>query len=155
MPHHYNGGIMGASIYQGDISTLEGKPPYRDGECVALVQAVTNVGQTGGWRPGPRVVDLLYLPQGTVIANFVFDEHGVGRFPNRHGFHAALFQRFGARNADGRAVRIHVIDQFKGRKPKNRVASRPIDSYGERTHAQGNAISECDNADQFYVVVRL
>ena len=141
-------------IYPGDATDLEGKPPFRDGECVALVQAVTSVGHTSRWRPGPRVVDLHYLIQGTVIANFVFDAHGVGTFPNRHGFHAALFMRFGPRSmATGRATRTHVMVQFRSRRPINKVAIRPIDSYGTRTHAEGNPMSECDNADQFYVVV--
>lgn len=141
-------------IYQGDTAALEGKPPYRDGECVALVQAVTDIGHTSRWRPGPRVVDLAYLIQGTVIANFVFDKHGYGTFPNRHGFHAALFTSFGSRSmVTGRPTRIYVMDQFKSRRPINKVASRPIDAHGDRIHVQGNPYSECDNADQFYVVV--
>jgi hypothetical protein len=89
-----------------------------------------------------------------VIANFVFDKRGVGAFPNKHGFHAALFMSFGPRSmTTGQPMRIYVLDQFRNRRPVNRVAIRPIDAYGDRTTAQGNPISECDNADQFYVVV--
>ena len=36
MPHIYN-----------DVHKLEGKPPVGDGDCVALVQTLTDVGWTG------------------------------------------------------------------------------------------------------------
>jgi len=50
----------------------EGKGRYlgRDQECPALPQFLTDVGYTGRWQPGPRVIDLAYLHPGTVIANF-------------------------------------------------------------------------------------
>jgi hypothetical protein len=63
---------MGYSIYSGDVDALEGHAPYGDGECVALVQKLTSVGMTLGWRPGPRVVDLLYLNPGTVATMLRF-----------------------------------------------------------------------------------
>jgi hypothetical protein len=138
---------MGARIYSGDVEKLEGHEPYRDGECVALVQQVTSVGLTVGWRPGPRVVDLSYLNPGTVIANFVD-----GRFPNRHGYHAALFIDF-ARSMSGKVLSIRVMDQFTGRMPRNIVKARDIWARGDKTHKQGNPYSDCDNADQFYVVM--
>lgn len=140
MPHN--------TIYQGDVDALQGHEPYRDGGCVALVQALTNVGHTSLWRPGPRVVDLLYLNPGTVIANFVN-----GRFPNRHGYHAALFMEFGMRGMSSRRPGcIRVMDQYKGRMP-NTVRWRDIYVRGDRSSAQGNPYADCDNADQFYVVV--
>lgn len=136
---------MGASIYRGDVESLEGHEPYRDGECVALVQCVTNVGPTSGWRPGPRVVDLSYLNPGTVIANFVG-----GRFPNRHGYHAALFIDF-ARSVGGKVMSIRVMDQWRGRHPYV-VKARDIYPKG-KSHVEGNVYSDSDNADQFYVVM--
>lgn len=143
---------MGFFIYRGDVEKLEGHAPFGDGECVALVKEVTSVGYTGLWRPGPRVVDLSYLNPGTVIANFVFDRNGRGRFPNRHGYHAALFIGFGGRGvSSGKVMRIQVMDQWTTRKP-NLVAERPIYSNG-KSHAEGNPLRDSDNADQFYVVV--
>lgn len=140
---------MGARIYSGDVDGLEGHEPYHDGECVALVQAVTSIGPSIRWRPGPRVVDLSYLNPGTVIANFV-DE----RFPSRHGYHAALFMEFGPRSmTSGRAGSIKVMDQFTGRQPRNLVKSRDIWARGDKPHKQGNPYLDCDNADQFYVVM--
>jgi hypothetical protein len=138
---------MGAVIYSGDVEDLNGHAPFGDGECVALVQSVTSVGPTSRWRPGPRVVDLSYLNPGTVIANFVN-----GRFPNRHKFHAALFIGF-TRGISGKVTSIRVMDQFKGRMPKNSVKARDIQSRGDKSYRDGNRYSDCDNADQFYVVV--
>ena len=138
---------MGAVIYRGDVEELQGHEPYRDGECVALVQAVTSVGPTSRWRPGPRVADLNYLNPGTVIANFVN-----GRFPNRHGYHAALFMSM-TRSVSGKVMSIRVMDQFRGRHPKNIVKWRDIYPLGEKTYLDGNPYKDCDNADQFYVVV--
>lgn len=143
---------MGYFIYSGDVEKLEGRKPFRDGECVALVQETTNVGHTSRWRPGPRVVDLHYLNPGTVIANFVFDKKGKGRFPNRHGYHAALFMEFGGRGqASGKPMSILVMDQWRGRQSRA-VGARPILSRG-KSHAEGNPNNDSDNADQFYVVV--
>jgi hypothetical protein len=138
---------MGATIYAGNVDELEGHAPYRDGECVALVQALTSVGPTMRWYPGPRVVDLSYLNPGTVIANFVN-----GKFPNRHGYHAALFIDF-ARSVSGKVMSISVMDQFRGRHPRNLVMARDIWARGEKPRQQGNPYSDCDNADQFYVVM--
>jgi hypothetical protein len=141
-------GSMGNRIYQGDIDALAGHDPFGSGECVALVQAVTSVGHTSTWRPGPRVVDLSYLNPGTVIANFID-----GRFPNRHGYHAALFVEFGPRDmASRRPTKFTVMDQFTGRYPRNVVKPRDIIARGDRTKAMGNPYADCDNADQFYVV---
>ena len=72
---------MGYFIYPGDVDKLNGRKSFSNGECVALVQATTSVGHTSQWAPGPRVVDLHFLNRGTVIANFVFDKNGIGRFP--------------------------------------------------------------------------
>jgi hypothetical protein len=138
---------MGAVIYQGDVDALQGHEPYRDGECVALVQCVTSIGPTSRWRPGPRVVDLSYLNPGTVIANFLD-----GRFPNRHKYHAALFMDF-TRSVSGKVMSIRVMDQFRGRRPRNIVKWRDIYPLGEKSYRDGNTYGDCDNADQFYVVM--
>lgn len=136
---------MAYSIYRGDVDALEGRPPLGDGECVALVKELTSVGPTMGWRPGPRVVDLSYLNPGTVIANFIGE-----RFPSRHGYHAALFVGF-ARGVSGKVMNIRVMDQFRTRHP-NVVKARDIHPRG-KSHKEGNPYNDCDNADQFYVVV--
>ncbi|NNG22449.1 hypothetical protein HGB41_05465 [Massilia sp. ML15P13] len=50
-----------------------------------------------------------YLNPRTVIANFVFDRNGRARFPNKHGYHAALFMGFGGRSVStGKVMRIQV-----------------------------------------------
>ena len=144
---------MGYFIYRGDVDKLEGQAPLGDGECVALVKELTSVGYTGFWRPGPRVVDLSYLNPGTVIANFVFDRNGRGRFPNRHGYHAALFVGFGGRSVStGTVMSIHVMDQWRKRRPHDLIKSRSILARG-KSYAEGNGYRDADNADQFYVVV--
>jgi hypothetical protein len=100
------------------------------------------------------VVDLSYLNPGTVIANFMFDKKGVGRFPNQHGYHAALFMEFGPRSqATGRPTQISMMDQWKNRRPKNTVHARSVPARGDRSFAQGNAYADSENADQYYVVI--
>lgn len=144
---------MGYFIYPGDVDKLHGIKSFSNGECVALVQATTSVGHTSQWAPGPRVVDLHFLNPGTVIANFVFDKNGIGRFPNQHGYHAALFLEFGGRGmSSGKATSIWVMDQWRTRRP-NIVKRRDIIARG-KSRAEGSAYSDADNADQFYVVVR-
>lgn len=142
---------MGFSIYSGDVDKLPDlhPQPYRDGECVALVQALTSVGHTSFWRAGPRVVDLSFLNPGAVIANFVFDSKGGSRFPNTHGYHAALFVDFGPRYmSSGMPSHIWVIDQWSGKKP----ARRNKNYYSpEEAKRQGRA--PADNAAEFYVVL--
>ncbi|MEV4781460.1 BPSL0067 family protein [Burkholderia sp. LMU1-1-1.1] len=81
MPHIYN-----------DVQKLEGKPVVGNGDCVALVQALTDVGWTGSWRPWVRVIDAGYIRVGTVIATF--DKNG--RYPNKPtGNHAGFFLGMG------------------------------------------------------------
>lgn len=110
---------MAYFIYSGNVEELEGHSPFGDGECVALVQKLTNVGHTSHWRPGPRVVDLSYLNPGTVIANFVFDKDGRGRFPNKHGYHVGFYMAT-YRTVEGKASRIAEMGQWVGREVKAR-----------------------------------
>jgi hypothetical protein len=143
---------MAYFIYSGDLEKLNGRASFSDGECVALVQATTSVGHTSRWKPGPRVVDLSYLNPGTVIANFVFDKQGNARFPNQHGYHAALFVDFCGKGVSStKAKSIRVMDQWRTRIP-NIVRQREIVARG-KSKAEGSAYSDSDNADQFYVVV--
>ena len=139
---------MGYFIYSGDVEELEGHAPFGDGECVALPKETTSVGWTGFWRPGPRVVDLYYLNPGAVIANFVIDSQGRGRFPNRHRYHAALFIGF-RRGVSGKVTSIEVMDQWVGapvrRRDKRAYSADEAKRYG---------IAPADNANEFYVVVK-
>lgn len=137
-------------VYQGDLDALlaEDAPAmYLDGECAKLPQALTDVGWTGNWLPGPRVVDLAYLAHGTVIANFVV-ENGRWKYPNRHFYHACLFYDFGERIMGGGYRRIWMIDQWRG-KP---VGKRYRLAYAPE-EAKRLGIQPCDNANEFYVVM--
>jgi hypothetical protein len=139
-------------VYPWDLGRLKNHKPFGDGDCVALVQAVTSVGYTGHWRPGPRVVDLSFLNPGTVIANFMFDKKGKGYFPNKHGWHAALFMEFGPSGVtSGKASSIKVMDQWRGRRP-HVVKERDIEARG-KSYVDGNRYHDSENADQYYVVV--
>lgn len=140
------------TIYSRNVEDLEGHFPFGNGECVALPQAVTHIGPTMRWYPGSRVIDLLFLNPGTVIANFAFNKAGVGHFPNRHGYHAALFVGFGPRGmTSGSAMWITVMDQWRGRR-ENRVKQRDIRTYSEAESARGHILPS-DNAREFYVVL--
>ena len=143
-------------IYQGDFLALADKYDDlrqrsagafigRDEECVALVQALTDVGYTGRWQPGPRVVDLEFLLPGTVVANFLF-ENGNARFPNRHGFHAALFDRFcrGTMMSNGRPCEFSILDQYRGKPAGRRGIAKSTTNWKPMAS---------DDAAEFYVVV--
>jgi len=129
-----------------EVKELEGKDKLGDGNCVALVQALTRVGHTSTWRPGERVMDAMTLAPGTVIATF---ENG--RYPNRpSGNHAALYLYSGPRSQQtGKPQYIVVMDQWT-RKP--RISARSIYPRGTPLHAAGNRIDDSDNAEHFYVV---
>lgn len=136
-------------IYQGNLDGLLDKDAphsYMDGECAKLPQALTDVGWTGKWQPGPRVVDLAYLNPGTVIANFKFED-GKARYPNQHGYHAGLFYDFGERRMGGGYARIWMIDQWHGKSVKKR------DKLARSPEEMKMGFLPCDNANDFYVVV--
>jgi hypothetical protein len=143
-------------IYQGDFQALADKYDElrrkragefigRDQECVALVQGLTDVGYTGRWQPGPRVIDLAFLLPGTVIANFVF-ENGKARFPNKRGWHAALFDHFchGAIMSNGRPCEFSIFDQWHGKPAGRRGLAKSTESWKP---------AASDDAAAFYVVV--
>lgn len=142
-------------IYQGDLEEL--KENWKDryianGECARLPQELTNVGWTGRWQPGPRVVDLAFLLPGTVIANFKFDKNGRPYYPNEHGYHAGLFQRFeyGAVMSNGAPAHFSMIDQWVNK--AGGVGERGVTAYTPE-EAKRRRKSPCDNANEFYVVV--
>lgn len=134
---------------QKGVEDLEGRAPSGSGECVVLPQALTDIGHTSHWYPGSRVVDLAYLNEGTVIANFVFSKPGVGRFPNKHGYHVAFFVAFGPRGMNSGQRSMIVMDQWIGRP----VRERTIRSY-TADDAKRLRIRPADNAGEFYVVMK-
>jgi hypothetical protein len=140
---------MGSAIYDGNFMDLKKHNPFGDGECAAMPQALTNVGHTSKWRPGLRVMDLVYLQPGTVIANFKFMPGFLRRFPNEHGYHASLFVEFAPKSmSTGEPLGIVVIDQWSGRM----VLPRTIIAYTEE-QARKRRVYPSDNANEFYVVM--
>lgn len=129
-----------------DVRKLEGKPLIGDGNCVALVQQLTDVGWTGSWRPMVRVLDAGYIRVGAVIATF--DKYG--RYANRpRGNHAALFLGMGPLDMKtGRPSYILVMDQWK---TKAAVGARKI-LPREKLKADGGIYEDSDNAETFWVV---
>lgn len=156
-------------VYSGDMNVLvrewegkwrqtfkeQGKEGLKhlmigNGECVALPQGLTNVGYTGRWQRGERVIDVANtLRPGTVIANFKLI-NGKWQYPRPpsivHGHHAALFM--GADSySGGKALRIQMFDQWRsgeGKWPGARwVKVQPSASLRQ----------PCDRAEDFYVVL--
>ena len=128
-----------------DVKLLEKHALIGDGHCVALVQALTDVGPTGGWRAGERVMEVSNIPAGTVIAAF---ENG--KYPNRRKGNRAAFYLYSGPGSQktGRPAYIVVMDQWK---IKGKVAARSI--YTKvKSKAQGGIYDDSDNAEMFYVV---
>lgn len=124
---------------------------FDNGECARLPQVLTDVGYTGRWQPGPRVIDLEYLLPGTVIANFK-TVNGKPVFPNQHGWHAALFDRFwrGAKLANGLPCEFSMFDQWKSKGAGRRGVAILTPAF-IKAHPDINTPS--NRADDFYVVV--
>ena len=139
------------AVYMGDLGELMAAHTNgfigRNEECVALPQGATEVGYTGRWQPGAKVVDLPFLLPGTVIANFEFKD-GKARFPNRHGFHAALFMSYGNRLPKGGYTHFWVLDQWHGHPIKRRNKNAFSAEEAKRRH-----IMPADNANDYYVVM--
>ena len=135
MPHIYN-----------DVHKLVNQPLVGTGDCVALVQKLTDVGWTGGWRPWVRVLDAGYIRVGTVIATF--DKHG--RYPNKPtGNHAAFFVAMGPLDSKtGRPQYFVAVDQWKGQPV---IKQHKIYPLGQFSHIAGG-FSDSQNADTFWVV---
>jgi hypothetical protein len=156
-------------VYPGDLDALVkkwkdevaksretdilGLAPHQiaNGECARLPQALTSVGHTSRWQPGQRVMDVRNLAPGTVIANFIF-ENGKARYPNAHGYHAALF--VGAQGhsvVTGNPSQILMFDQWAGGHPKA-PSVRAVRAYSDEAAKQQGKLP-CDNANQFFVVM--
>ena len=133
-----------AHVYQ-KVNSLEKHALIGDGNCVALVQKLTDVGHTSSWKPGERVLDSKSILPGTVIAT---SENG--QYSNRRtGNHAALYL-YSVPNSmkTGKPTYIVVMDQWVRR---GFVASRTIVSRA-RTLSIGLVYDDSDNANMFYVV---
>ena len=134
---------------QKSVEDLGAHAAFGSGECVALPQALTDICHISHSYPGSRVIDHAYLNEGTVIANFVFSKPGVGRFPNKHGYHVAFFVAFGPRGMNSGQRSIIVMNQWVGRP----VRERTIRSYTAED-AKQLRIKPADNAREFYVVMK-
>lgn len=133
-----------AHVYP-EVKTLEKHSLVGDGNCVALVQKLTDVGHTSHWRPQVRVMDSRNIAPGTVIATFED-----GRYPNRHtGNHAAFYLYSGPNSMKtGKPAYIVVMDQWKR---KGQVSARSIYPKA-RSLSLGLTYDDSDNAEMFYVV---
>jgi hypothetical protein len=133
-----------AHIYP-EVNSLEKHALIGDGNCVALVQKLTDVGHTSRWRPAERVMDAKNIAPGTVIATFED-----GRYPNRHtGNHAALYLHSGPNSMKtGKPAYIVVMDQWIR---KGRVSARSIYPKA-RSLSVGLIYDDSDNAEMFYDV---
>ena len=116
-----------------------------DGECARLPQVLAKIGHTSLWQRGERVIDVAKtLRSGTVIANFVFED-GRWKYPNRHGWHAALFMSAdGYSMTTGKPSRIWMFDQWKGKWPSPR---------GVQVAPASSTKKPSDRAEEFYVVL--
>ena len=124
-----------------------------NGECARLPQELTNVGWTGRWQRGDRVIDVAKtLKPGTVIANFKLIDgnwqypHGPG--VNVHGYHAALFisgDTFST--STGKAGGISMFDQWHTGRPK------PPGPRHVNVWPASSLKKPCDRAEEFYVVL--
>lgn len=118
-------------VHNGDMGELIAKYHEsfagRNQECVSFVQAEADIGHTSRWKPGPRVVDQYFISPGTIIANFVVS-NGVARYPNRSGWHVAMFPSFGPKDPKGNYTNIWVVDQWRG----SVVARRSKKAFSEQ-----------------------
>jgi hypothetical protein len=121
-----------AHIYQ-KVNTLEKHALIGDGNCVALVQKLSDVGHTSSWKPGERVLDSKNILPGKVIATF---ENG--RYPNRHtGDHAAFYLDSGPKSMKtGKPACIVMMGQWV-----EKVTSLPAASCRRREHCRSGCIT--------------
>jgi hypothetical protein len=120
-------------VYDGNLDQLES-------DSAALVQRLADAGHPSRWKPGDRVVDLAYLPPGTVIANFDV----IKRYPGGSGFAAAVFKRFGPRLPQSKhAGSIVLLDQ----RIRGKFKARTLFNHGPDNHEPDNAYN--------YVVVKV
>jgi hypothetical protein len=143
------------AVYHGDLAELlrNYKGQYADatGECARLPQVLTDVGWTGRWMRGARVLDSPHLAPGTVIANFVL-KNGRWVYPNQKHYHAALFHRFEGRRPMGNGLpcEFSTIDQWQGHHVSERGMAILPESW-KRTNP--DFYTPANRADEFYVVL--
>jgi hypothetical protein len=95
-------GVAGATVASG-YTNFVGQE-VESGQCVALAQATSNVGNTSTWEPGAQVQGNTNIAAGTVIATFGSD----GSYTNTPGqSHTAIYL---GQNDQG----IQVLDQWAG-----------------------------------------
>lgn len=120
-------GVAGATV-ASNYSSLVGQS-VGSGECVALVQATSDVGLTSTWTPGVQVQGNTNIAAGTVIATFGSD----GTYTNTSGqSHAAIYL---GQNSDG----IQVLDQWS-------------DSVAHYRTIKWTTENSYESGSQFYVV---
>ncbi|MDP3671775.1 MAG: BPSL0067 family protein [Telluria sp.] len=144
-------------VYQGDLAALLKKwkdekiQKLANGECARLPQELTDVGWTGRWQRGPRVLDSRHLLPGTVIANFKIVD-GKPKFPNEKGWHAGLFHRFEGRRimSNGLPCEFSMIDQWIKKAPGERGMAILPDWF-KKNNPRFDEPS--NRADEFYVVL--
>jgi hypothetical protein len=144
-------------IYPGDLRALLDETDngnirqLANGECARLPQMLTNVGWTGRWQRGPRVLDSPHLLPGTVIANFKL-VNGNWKYPNEHGYHAGIFVRFAQRAimVNGLPCEFTMLDQWVRKRPGERGMA--ILSEGFK-HRRPDLYTPSNRADEFYVVL--
>jgi hypothetical protein len=144
-------------IYQGDLQALLDEADkgnigeIANGQCARLPQELTNVGWTGRWQRGPRVLDSRNLVPGTVIANFKLVD-GKWKFPNEHGYHAGLFIRFARRAimVNGMPCEFTMFDQWVGKRPGERGMAILPEPFRKK---RPDLSTPSNMADEFYVVL--
>jgi hypothetical protein len=136
-----SGAASGANSGGVNLGLAAGQYAYTDvlgqsvgsGQCVALVQATSVVGQTSTWVPGTSVTNGSLSP-GTVIATFGSN----GQYQNIPGqSHAAIFLGYQKDDA-GNITGIQVQDQWAGH------------ACGVRTIPYGQGTAE--SGENFYAV---
>lgn len=124
--------------------------PQGNGECARLVQLlVPEIGYTGRWQRGPRVMDSPHLLPGTVVANFKLVD-GKWKYPNEHGHHTGIFVKFGGKPANGAPAEFTIFDQYHGKSPEER--SKSVLPAGFKKKYPDKDVPS-NRADEYYVVL--
>jgi len=121
------------------VDSLQGTAKVGTKQCVALIQAFTTAGPTGGWTAGLAVVGNLSLAKGTAIATFVDGKYE----SHRTGNHAAFYI---SQDRGG----IWVMDQWASDVTKPKVAKRYIRPKGQL--ADGKYLDPSNNANAYSVI---
>jgi hypothetical protein len=127
------------------VDSLVTTPPKANvgtGQCVALIEAYTNVPRPAAvfWKQGAAVRGNVKLQKGTAIATFID-----GKYPSHpFGNHAALYD---GQDAGG----IFVVEQFVRRNgTKTGIERRYLPFRGK--DSAGNYIHISDNGDAYAVI---